>query len=205
MPQKPLKLSPEELSLLRDRAIMPTKQSLLIKLEKHLAHLSRELKNRLRENPSYLPTELINEGPKISKGENYNMQPYRVLDYPRVFSGKDIFTFRTLILWGHSIGFHLILGGKYREIYLEAVMQNISKLPQGFFISRQDTPWIWEQEAGGLFLHNSLKEETLKEILEERLFIKLSYFIDLQEYEKIVEKGTYVWKQYVACISTYNM
>ena len=35
-----------------------------------------------------------------------------------------------------------------------------------------------------------------------QLFAQL---LDLEEYEKIVEKGGYVWKQYLACISTNKM
>lgn len=192
-------LTTQELSILTNRALMPAKQNLLLKLEKYLAALSETLSPSVKK-AIFLPEEVVSSSPKISKGENYQSQPYRVLDYPRAFSGKDIFTFRTLILWGYEIGFHLILGGKYKEAYQKNIAEQIQKLPTTFLFSCQDTPWIWEQENEGLMGINTLNEQMIQQHISEKLFIKLSYYIDLESYETIVQEGHFAWEGFAQCL-----
>ncbi len=52
-------------------------------------------------------------GPKVSRGESLENYPFMILDYPRHFSKKEIFAFRTLFWWGNYICFTIHLKGIY--------------------------------------------------------------------------------------------
>lgn len=192
-------LTEAELRLLCDATLMPSKFRIWEKLEESLLTLAQDLSATLSTDSTPFP-EILNSTPKVSRGENYQENPYRVLDYPRAFSGKDIFTYRTLILWGSSIGFHLILAGKYRTHYLPRLMRQLPR-QEGLWFSVQETPWIWEPEAPDLYPTLGLKEASYRHLLEQTSFVKLSAYLPLQDYRRIPEAGMEHWQHMQAWLS----
>jgi len=195
------KLTEEELRLLQDATLMPAKFRIWEKIEHILLQLQQQLAATLDTEGNFLPGEIRNNPHKLSRGENYRQNPYRVLDYPKSMSGKDLFTFRTLVLWGDAIGFHLILSGKYREMFLPCIRQRATCLPGGWYLSAQQTPWIWEREAAHLYPCGELDTAQLAALLEKRSFVKFSRFLPLAQYDAIAEQGLLCWHN---CLQLLN-
>jgi hypothetical protein len=51
---------------------------------------------------------------KISRGENYQLLPYIILDYPSYFSRNNIFAVRTMFWWGNFFSITLHLSGDHK-------------------------------------------------------------------------------------------
>ena len=58
-----------------------------------------------------LPEAVIQSSPKITRGENYQLLPYVILDYPRCFQKEQVFAIRTMFWWGKGISITLHVSG----------------------------------------------------------------------------------------------
>ena len=65
---------------------------------------------------------------KLSKGENLNGLPYRVMDFPRIFKQEDVFAIRTLVWWGKQISVTLHLKGKYLKQFKLPLISSLATL-----------------------------------------------------------------------------
>jgi len=190
-------LSPKEFGIFSDDQFMPMKQKVWGKLEGILALLADKEMNLLRACSKKLIIPSSQPGPKISKGENYNSYSYRVLDYPRLLDINDMFLFRAMVLWGHPIGFHLILSGKYQEAYAEQLLLGLHTLPFEVQYAQQDTPWIWEDTAEGWL--DMTEDEWINP--SDRAFFKLSCFMPIGNYRKIPERGEEILSAYLGIMT----
>jgi hypothetical protein len=189
-------LDPVELAVLKDREFMPVKQRVTHKLDQWLTQLGRALQAEVAQVSTGLPPAVHASSPKLSRGENYHSYAYRLVDSPRVFGGEDMFVFRSLVLWGHAVGYHLMLAGRYREDYLSLLTQAIPELPAGYFLSAQDHPWRWEHETDGLIPAHHLSAETCGEILAQRSFVKISYFLPIEDSQELEATGLAIWRHW---------
>lgn len=191
-------LNPEEFDVFADRDFMPLKQKVWVKLEGILSILADRELRLLEEYQGLLDIDLSQPFPKTSRGENYKSYSYRVLDFPRLLEKEDIFLFRCMVLWGHPIGFHLILSGKYQRAYAEKLLSARKHLPFPAYYAAQESPWIWESDAEGLLAlsSNSHIDHTLRD------FCKLSSFIPLGDYRKIPDKGEDIFRTWLRLISS---
>lgn len=187
-----LPLSPEEWRVFQDLTFMPLKQQVWEKMEQLLEDFSQVLSADL--SPTLFPFEEKSGKAKISRGENYHSYAYRVLDYPRLHQGKEFLLFRTLILWGHPIGFHLILSENYRRKLGPTLPTRLLQLPQYWQISAQDSPWIWEPRETNLPFMHTLQEQEINRLLRERKFLKISRFLPLERYSEIGPIGRETWR-----------
>lgn len=190
-------LSPKEFSIFLDDQFMPLKQKVWGKLEGILSLLADKELPLIQELGGNLNIDLSVPGPKISKGENYNSYSYRVLDFPRVLEKKDMFLYRAMVLWGHPIGFHLILSGKYQEAFAEKLVLGLHTLPFEVKYAQHDTPWIWEAGADGWL--DMTDDQWINPT--ERQFFKLSSFIPLGAYPRIPERGEQILKAYLEILN----
>jgi len=197
MPTDPL--DPVELAVLKDREFMPVKLRVARKLEAKLKQVGQALQSEVETHGRHLPEAARATPPKLSRGENYQSYAYRVMDYPRVFDKKDMLAFRSMVLWGHPVGFHLMLAGAYRDQYQEPLAQAIAHLPEGYLLSAQATPWRWEPSHDLLPAHQ-LTTETVAEVLSQRAFIKVSYFLPLSEIEAMEKTALQVWRRFQAML-----
>ena len=93
-------LSPKELSLVTDPAFILTKRAIIEKVYELFARNIEVIKSEFETAAVKLPLAVASGTPKISKGENYRQLPYVMLDFPRCFSGNDVFALRTLFWRG---------------------------------------------------------------------------------------------------------
>ncbi len=193
--QDPL-LSPEELAVLQDKTFMPLKYSVSKKMEALLADLRATLSEELNQSQLIVPEILRKSDGKISRGENYHTYAYRVLDYPSTFDKQDIFSFRTLILWGHHIGFHLLLTGKFKERYQIRLLANHEQAPSDCFLSQAEIPWHWLPGENEQLPFSGMGEADIQTAFAARKFIKLSVYLPLGEYAAISTRGLKLWQQW---------
>lgn len=189
-----LVLSPAELSLFHDQAFMPLKFSILAKMEALLGHLRDVIAESVAPIADAFPPEFDMVAGKITKGENYHTYPYRVLDLPRAFHGQDIFTFRCVVLWGHPIGFHLIMSGRYKALLQDKVLAAAPNLPDGLLLCTHDDPWKWDFVAEDYLKAKVLSEASVADAVKQNSFLKVSFFMPLEQYLDIPTTGGEVWR-----------
>ncbi|MDX2247908.1 MAG: hypothetical protein SF052_14075 [Bacteroidia bacterium] len=190
-----IQLTDRERAVFADLDFMPLKAKVWEKMERLLAQLREALNLHLQTSPQHFAEAGIGMEGKISRGENYQTYAYRVLDYPAVFEKDDLFVFRTVILWGRPMGFHLILSGRYKTQYEPLFLAAAPRLPEKFLLSAQSHPWIWEPEPEKQLPIDRTSGEMLKKILSERDFLKLSVYLPLEAYAEIPSFGLNTWQQ----------
>ena len=191
-------LSPEEFGVFSDQKFMPLKQQSWQKLESILSLLAEKEVSLIREYAGLIDEQLDRPMPKISRGENYHSYSYRVLDYPRILEKEHMFLFRTMLLWGHPIGFHLILSGRYQEAYAEKLLNAASELDKEIFYSAENSPWLWEHDSENMIkLGNNTKIR-----IEERSFFKLSSFLPISDYHEIPVRGADILQTYLRILTS---
>ena len=195
--QEPYKLTEKELAIFQDQEFMPLKAIVWQKLESILYETMKQLQLIIPEYAEVLHDSLLKSTGKISRGENYKTYAYRVLDYPRVFEGNDFFTFRCVVLWGHPIGFHFILKGKYKKHYQELLLENALKSNDEIWLSDQEDPWVWEFKEEQQILVNSANLLVAQKMLEKKDFLKLTTYLPLKDYHQIMEKSIDIWRKTV--------
>jgi hypothetical protein len=133
---------------------------------------------------------------KISKGENYNGFPYRVLDFPRLFTPANIFACRAMLLWGHHYALHILLSGPLAEPLRLRLAQRLDQLAHTpLLLCTHETPWQWEYAPASFIQIATAPQATVKEIIVEAPFVKLSCFWALNDYDSFMAQAPAVWQQ----------
>lgn len=169
-------LNPQELALLADPDVLPRKHRVQQTLEKILLQTGQSL------NAMALSIPWSSKPPKLSRGENYEQQAYRVMDFPRIQEEGGFLFYRTLILWGHPIGMHLIASGHFMERLAPSLIAHHSSLAPHWYYAAQDTPWIWQADANDLIPCFNMEPDQLLAEISKRKFLKLSSFVPLDRY-----------------------
>ena len=99
-----------ELEVLNDTSYLHAKNTITKKVVELLYELNHRLKEATDNHIFSYSQNIDVTGGKVSRGENYDGLPYIILDFPKHFKNTDIFSFRTIFLWGREINFTLHLG-----------------------------------------------------------------------------------------------
>ncbi len=136
-----------ELELVNNRLFFETKASVTAKVFDLLNEMSVVLERLIREYQEIIPAGALSSSPKISRGENYKGFPWMVLDYPRLFSPKETFAFRTLFWWGHSWIFTFQLSGNCWVRFAPVLWDQLSRLANNDYrIAGGLNPWIHDPD-----------------------------------------------------------
>jgi len=189
-------LSAKELALLEDVEVLPLKKRICEKLEAVLQQLQNHIFEEVTENHSVIPEEFLQNKGRISRGDNYRSFAYRVLDCPAYFDKQDWFTYRTVIMWGHHIGFHLLLAGRYQLDYQEKLMTADWMWERPVYVSVNGDPWEWIPSEKDHLIVGKLKSNQLMQIFDTQSYIRLSQYIDLNQYAQIPRLGRDLWKNW---------
>src|SRR3990167_6258007 len=103
--------SKHEFEVLSDKDFFYTKRAVNEKLIALLEVTQRKISEYISSSGFPFPEECHRKKGKISKGENYNMLPWFMLDYPAFFTQKDIFAFRTMFWWGECFSCTFLMSG----------------------------------------------------------------------------------------------
>ncbi|MEM6263732.1 MAG: hypothetical protein AAGI38_14560 [Bacteroidota bacterium] len=198
--QEPIPLDDLELSVLTDQQFFPAKFRIGSKLDQLLNLLRDQIKQEIAPLAPHLPDAFDTQQGKVSRGENYNSFPYRVLDFPKAMSQDDVFTFRTLVLFGHHVSYHLILSGRFKPPFQERIIAHSGSLPESMMLSAQTTPWEWELNETTYVPVRALQEEKAADALRQHPFLKISFFAPLGSYMDIPKTGREIWKLWQAVL-----
>jgi hypothetical protein len=132
----------QEFELLQNNSIFLTRKRLQDQLNALLSGCIGPIQSVMLRHADHLPPEILASTPKISRGENYLSFPWTVLDYPRCFSGRDVFALRTMCWWGHYFSISFLVGGRFAELFEERISVNIKQMEtDGLYFCSGNDPW----------------------------------------------------------------
>lgn len=137
-----LQLSAEEMELVNNSEWILTKHQIIKKVYEMFGEINEKMKKEVMHNGHLFPENLKYRGGKISKGENYQMLPYVMLDYPSFFVKNNIFTVRTMFWWGNFFSITLHLSGYHKTKFINGNPALLSFLKRNnFFICVNQEEW----------------------------------------------------------------
>ena len=180
MDKAKIQLSAVEIELVRNAEVLLTKQRIVSKVFNLFGELAALLQLKLQSVS--LPSSVKQLSPKIAKGENYEMLPYVMLDYPRYFSKEHIIAIRTFFWWGNFFSVTLQLKGTYWKQYASSIFKHHLQLAAaGFYVAISDDEWRHDHAADHYRSLQSMDEAEFKS-MHDHPFCKLSARIDLTEW-----------------------
>ncbi len=206
MKQEAISFTPKELALLADKEILPLKKLILDKLEVILTQLHVELKEEVGKNGVELPTYLLSNPGKISRGENFRSFSYRLLDYPSFFQKHDWLFYRSLVLWGHHISYHLMIKGEPLDELLSSkkLRHWIGESSVDIRVCLKEDPWNWIPAQEDEKPIETFEPGELEDVARSLGFLKMSRYLPLPDYDKLVEEGIATWKLWQKLLVTKN-
>jgi hypothetical protein len=135
-------LTPDEAALVENASWLLIKHRIIGKVYGVFGALSDSYAAIIEEYSEYIPREVTSISPKIYKGEQYRQLPYVMLDQPRFFKHDDTFAIRSFFWWGNSFSIHLLLGGKYKEMFQDKLKSHIKEGGlDTWYIGISEDPW----------------------------------------------------------------
>ena len=183
-----LMLSDEELQLVTSSEWILTKRIILDKVDILLGNLAVKQKAIIKKYKSILPIDVVASSAKISKGENYLQLPYRMLDYPRCFTGEHVFAVRTMFWWGNFFCVTILLSGNNKKVFENGYIAGNAKMENdGFFIGVNESPWHHHFEEDNYIALKNITKGEAEKIIQQKDFIKLAVRFPLQQWNDMPE------------------
>lgn len=180
-----MEFSDEELSCLLDTEFLLTKRKVSERVVKALSVIEGDLRNIALDTSFPYPKGTLLKSGKISKGENYRGLPYFILDYPRLFTRKSVFAYRSMVWWGKHFSNTLHIGGEAKDYFAPKLMSNYKALAsEDFFVCVNIDPWHYHFSPDNYQHISDIGEPELQKILDNRDFLKLSKKMSLQDYQQ---------------------
>lgn len=173
----------EELAVLADQKTLLLKNSLSQKIISHLAEIERALHATIHEESYPFPEGTFLKAGKISKGEQYQQLPYFILDYPRLFTQKEIFAFRTMLWWGNHFSCTLHLAGEMLENNFSKISANILT-EKDLYYCVNDQPWHYHYEPSNYLRVKDLTKAVMEKHFLNHHFVKISNKIPVTHWDE---------------------
>jgi len=179
-------LSDKELELVCNTDWILTKHSIIQKVYELFGDVLPLLENELRQKKNQLPEAIFIQSPKISKGENYELLPWVMLDYPRHFSKTATLAIRTFFWWGNFFSVCLQLSGSTKVNAADNIIKHYEWLQTaGYFICVNDNPWEHHFEPRNFIPISQLTKEEFSTIVLQQSFVKIAKKIAVEEWERV--------------------
>lgn len=179
-----VKLSETEFTLVTNAEIFLTKNRIITKVTGLFGALSSQFQHQLKDKPVF-SEKVLAVTPKIYRGEQYELLPYVMLDYPRYFSKADKLAIRSFFWWGNYFSMTLLLEGVFQQQYLPMLNrnQNAPLLEDWFFSTGKDR-WNLNRESDQLLPAAAyFGDPVCKAGFAEKPFLKLSRFLPLTQWD----------------------
>jgi len=201
MNQAKIRLSAKEMEMVSNPDFILTKNSILDKAVLQLESLRKTYSAVLTEQRNQLPEDIKLSSSKITRGENYLGLPYRLLDYPAIFSGENIFAIRTMFWWGNFFSITLHIAGKYKKIYEQRICSGYNSLKSGFQICVNANQWDHHFDANNYTNINNLTELQFNSEIMKKDFVKLATYIPVGEWNYVIKKMPEQFRHLIEIIS----
>lgn len=179
-------LSDKELELVCDTGWILTKHAIIQKVYDLFGAVLPQLQDSMNAARDHLTQEVFNVSPKISKGENYKLLPYVMLDYPRYFVKDDTIAIRTFFWWGNFFSVSLQLSGVFKTAAMNTLVQQYEWLrEEAYFICVEDDPWEHHFETINFIPIRELTAEQFSGILLRKPFVKIAKKIPLDQWKDV--------------------
>jgi hypothetical protein len=178
-----VQLSAVEKELVNDTGWIFAKHSIIKKVFELFGGMSELMKCEVEPYQHLLPVEVINKTAKITRGENYKLLPYVILDYPAFFDKDNIFAIRTMFWWGNFFSITLHTNGVFKSriaINPGALLSALKK--NNFYVCVNHSEWQHHFESSNYSAASSLSETEFKKIVEQKFF-KVATKISLTEWD----------------------
>lgn len=176
-------LSDGEMELVCNQQWILTKHGIIEKVYQLFGNLAAAMQQTVQQQTGTLPAVVTASSPKISRGENYKMLPYVMLDYPRHFTKPSTVAIRTLFWWGNFFSINLHLAGEAKHQAAPLLQANLARLQQqGYWLCVHTDPWQHHFEAGNYVPLKNFTAEEFAGILGRETFIKIAAHIPLQQW-----------------------
>ncbi|MBK7106751.1 MAG: hypothetical protein IPH62_15865 [Ignavibacteriae bacterium] len=173
-----------EKTIILDKDFLKAKTIIIDKIHIQLEETRKRISDIINQSNFKFEKLIDKKIGKIFKGENYLSLPYVVLDYPKLFSKENTFTFRTMFWWGNYFSSTLHLEGFYLEKYKEIIFDRQHLLKnKNIYFSVAKTPWEYHFNKSNYILIDKINLETQS----QRKFIKLSKRFEFSDYENLPE------------------
>ena len=184
--QTKIGLSAKELELVINTDWILTKKIIIKKVIDLFGLLLLPMQQITTQYKSNLPSEFHLKDPKIYKGESYKELPYVMLDYPRYFEKENTLAIRTLFWWGNFFSVSLQLSGEIKRKAIPNLMAAFLQMQNGdFWICINDHPWEHNFDNENYVPIDRLSLEEFNTILNNKLFVKISKKMSLQQWDGI--------------------
>ncbi len=167
-------LSPEELHILSEQSFYDHKNSATEKLYEMLSDTRLRFMQVIQPDQLLFPEGVDFKQGQLARGESLNGYPYVFLDFPKLYSKHNIFSFRTMVWYGHHFIFSVILAGDYLKSYQRNLKQYISEDGDKNLWLCQKGLWDWKQSHYISIHHNDAAR-----IIKELDYLKLVRFLPL--------------------------
>lgn len=174
----------KELEYLSDKDFLLSKHTITTKIAVLLQEVESRISKQIGSLKNDFPEGVLHKSGKISKGENYRLLPYLILDYPRLFNTQAVFAFRSMFWWGNFFSCTLHLQGTFLNSYRSALEQHIDLLKsKNFFIAIGKSPWEYHYGSENYLPVDELDQNELAYLIKNKKFVKLSRFSKLEEHQ----------------------
>lgn len=188
--QNNVEFSDQELRLMRDDHIFPQKLLITKKIYDLLSELSHKLKNHSITQTYPFPEGTDITAGKISKGENYQEQPYAILDLPRKFSRQMILAYRTMFWWGHCFAFTLHVAGTPMKETMQRFLDHYDQLyGKNIYFCINSNQFEHHFDEDNYQLLDSLDHQTIREHIETNQFLKVAKQLPLDHWQNLLEES----------------
>jgi len=176
--------TPHEKGYLGDVDFLLTKRAISDKINGLFNSALKQAEDSLKAFPSHALKNTF----KISKGDNYKGLPYFVLDYPRLFSKKDVFNCRLLIWWGNLFSFSFHLEGQSRQQYMNQIVNCYEFLAcNDYYLCTNDNPWEHYFKQDNFVSIEGVSREQFEAQIYTSYFLKISKKRDIEDIEYLID------------------
>jgi hypothetical protein len=183
-----IRLSKKEVSILEEEKFFHGKRSVTEKVFLLLSEVVKEIQSVPEFQGIIFPRGTDITSGKISKGENYLGLPFIILDFPRLFNGDEILTFRTMLWWGNFISCSLLISGTHLPQSLENLNAHYESLSaKKNFVCVNESPWIHHFESNNFVKLATMNAATAIQLSSLHGFVKVSRKIPVSRINRLVE------------------
>lgn len=183
-----IQLSQEEIELVNNTDWIVTKRIITKKVYEMFGDINERMKKEIDTSYSHLfPENIKHQSGKISQGENYQLLPYVILDYPAFFWKDRAFAIRTMFWWGNFFSVTLHLSGIYKEKLVSNSNDVLTFLQSNnFFVCVNEAEWQHNFEENNYVSSPAISLQQFASI-NEKAFFKVSKKISLSEWDNANE------------------
>ena len=176
-------LSPQEILLVNNSEWILNKHIITKKVFKMFGELNEIFKTEAEPFYNLFPDNIKFQNGKISRGENYRLLPYVILDYPAFFWKDRIFAIRSMFWWGNFFSITLHLSGAFKEQFVTGKHDALSFLKKSnFFICVNEDEWQHHFQDDNYLPASIVNEDEFNKIVGKHFF-KIAQKIPLDDWE----------------------